>query len=167
MKYLARFQMALPLSFLVILTQVTTTQALSIEGDITAIAGNLTTLNTQIAPSWVSSSSVRGTSDILWSCIVTLTACVYTAIHLNVPPAHVGKWQAILWKMKWVALVLFAPEIVLYCASEQFWQARNLVKQLNKIRKSGGCNMDHSSTNEVRPQPGAVDIEKNRGENWN
>jgi hypothetical protein len=29
---------------------------------------------------------VRGTFDILWSCIITLLICTWTVQHLNVPP---------------------------------------------------------------------------------
>ena len=104
-----------------------------IEPLLSAAAGNRTILQTQISPPWVSSSGIRGTSDILWSCLLTLTACVYTAIHLNIPPAHEGKRQFLWRKSKWVALTLFAPEIVLYCALTQFLEARKLVKELNKL----------------------------------
>ena len=110
-----------------------TAQTKPIQPLLSAAAGNRTTLQTQIAPPWVSSSGTRGTSDILWSCLITLTACVYTAIHLNIPPADQGKRQFLWRKSKWVALALFAPEIVLYCALTQFLEARKLVKKLNKL----------------------------------
>lgn len=105
----------------------------SIEPLLSAAKGNRTTLHTEISPPWVSSSNTRGTSDILWSCIVTLTACVYSALHLNIPPANEGKLKFYWRKLKWVAIALFAPEIVLYCALTQFLKARELVKVLNKL----------------------------------
>lgn len=77
-----------------------TSQAIStapVEPLLSAAGGNRTTLKTQISSVWVSKSGVRGTSDILWSCIVTLTACVYITIHLNVPPPQEGSWQ-FLWR---------------------------------------------------------------------
>ncbi|PQE22158.1 hypothetical protein CJF31_00011267 [Rutstroemia sp. NJR-2017a BVV2] len=49
---------------------------------------NLTALRTLDAPPWVSASQFRGTMSILQSCILTLMASVYTAIHLNVPKKH-------------------------------------------------------------------------------
>lgn len=105
----------------------------SIEPQLSAAKGNRTTLHTEISPPWVSSSNARGTSDILWSCIVTLTACVYTALHLNVPSADEGKLAFYWRKLKWVAIALFAPEIILYCALTQFLEALELVKQLNTL----------------------------------
>ena len=106
-----------------------------VESRLAAAAGNVTVLQSQIAPSWVSSSHVRGTTDILWSCILTLAACIYNAIHLNVPPMHEKRWRPIWRKAKWVLTALLAPEIVLYCAISQFMEATALVKELNRIRK--------------------------------
>ena len=95
---------------------------------------NLTALRTIQAPSWVSSPEVRGTSSILWSCIVTIFACIYTALHLNVPTQT--KWnRLLLTKTKWVICGLLAPEIVLYLAVSQFIEAWRLVKKLNGLVK--------------------------------
>ena len=110
-----------------------TVSTASIEPLLSAAEGNRTTLHTEVSPPWVSSSRTRGTSDILWSCLITLTACVYNALHLNIPPADEGKLRFYWRKSKWVATALFAPEIVLYCALTQFLQARKLVKELNKL----------------------------------
>ena len=104
-----------------------------IEPLISAAAGNRTTLNTQISTLWALKPGVRGTSDILWSCLLTLISCVYTAIHLNVPPAGEGKWQSLGRQLKWVVIALFAPEVILYCALNQFLEARKLVNELNKL----------------------------------
>ena len=40
---------------------------------------NLTALNYDIAPGWVPSANSRGTADLLYSCAITLTLCVYTS----------------------------------------------------------------------------------------
>jgi len=113
---------------------------LNVQDDIFAAAGNLTALNTKTATQWVSDSGIRGTSDILWSCIITLIACIYSAIHLNVPPAHERRWQLIWRKLKWVGMALFAPEVVLYCALFQFWEAYSLKSNLNSIRRAQGSS---------------------------
>jgi hypothetical protein len=42
-------------------------------------------LRNLVAPAWVGSPNVRGSMDILRSCILTLVACIYTALHLDVP----------------------------------------------------------------------------------
>ena len=133
-----------------------TSQAIStapIEPLLSAAGGNRTTLKTQISPAWVSTSGVRATSDILWSCIVTLTACVYTAIHLNVPPPQEGRWQFLWRKSKWVALALFAPEIVLYSALTQLLQAWKFKNEMNELRATRQASFDHPEQKESKPAP--------------
>lgn len=108
---------------------------------LSAAGGNRTTLRSQIAPGLTSSANYRGTLDIVWSCVLTLTACIYTALHLNIP-SHV--WR----KIRWAAIALGAPELVLYTALEQFLEARDVVKQLNEQRfgeKGPQCNQNDSN----------------------
>lgn len=85
------------------------------------------------APAWVDSPSVRGTADILRSCLLTLLACVYTSLHLNVPDDT--NWRHVLWsKVRWMLLALFLPEFVLFMAGDQLRQAWNLRKELRKLQ---------------------------------
>lgn len=101
-----------------------------------AAAGNRTTLKLEIAPGLTSSSNYRGTLDIVWSCVLTLTACIYTALHLDIPP-RMSKWWHLWRKTKWAVAALFAPEYVLSIAFRQYIEARHLVEQLNKQRFGG------------------------------
>jgi type VI protein secretion system component VasK len=94
--------------------------------------GNLTALRTIQAPSFVASPELRGTTTILWSCIVTLIACIYTALHLNVP-GDTGTWRMLANKSRWVLIGLIAPEVVLYLASSQFLEARRLSRELTSM----------------------------------
>ena len=110
---------------------------------IAATNGNLTALREITAPAWVAGPNVRGTLSIVWSCVVTLVACVYTALHLNIPTKHGGAWAMLLHKSKWVVVAIFAPEIVLYIASAQFFEARALQMRFKKLlreRKSPGTD---------------------------
>ena len=97
---------------------------------------NLTALQTEIAPKWVAEPKVRGTWSLLYSCVFTLILCVWTALHLNVPAQGEGAFQIWRRKLKWVAIALFAPEIVLYTAWYQLHTARMLYKELNWYAKS-------------------------------
>ncbi|RGP63631.1 hypothetical protein FLONG3_9844 [Fusarium longipes] len=91
-------------------------------------------LRTLLAPAWVGSPNVRGTMDILQSCILTLVACIYTALHLDVPKKTT--WQYLLWdKLRWVLVTLFAPEVTVYIAAVQLRHAWMLKSTLLKIRK--------------------------------
>ncbi|KAJ3468187.1 hypothetical protein MRS44_002252 [Fusarium solani] len=51
-------------------------------------------LQNVISRKWVNSPNIRGTLDILQSCVLTLVACIYTALHLDVPTKT--KWHRIL-----------------------------------------------------------------------
>lgn len=104
---------------------------------------NFTALRTVIAPPWVSSQNYRSTSDILWSCILTLTACVYTVLHLNVSSTKPKLLDNL--KLKWVTTTLFAPELVLFLACFQYLEATWLMKELNRLqRQSMSCRKDVS-----------------------
>jgi len=92
---------------------------------------DLTALQKTIAPPWVSSPRTRGTFEILYSCSFTLALCAYTAIHLNVPPPKENKLSFYLRKAKWVVIALFGPEVVLYAAWDQWYQARVFCRQFN------------------------------------
>jgi hypothetical protein len=93
--------------------------ALYIFPAIAAPVANLTALQTVIAPAWVADPTGRGTWSLLYSCLFTLLLCVYTAIHMNVPPPNDTKLTFWLRKTKWVAIAIFAPELVVYTAFEQ------------------------------------------------
>ena len=101
---------------------------------IETIQNNRTALHDIIVSGWVGDTDVRGTADILWSCLLTLLACVYTALHLNIPPpGRTTFWRLFLIKVRWVAVALLAPEVVLYSAADQFFRARKLRSDLRAI----------------------------------
>jgi len=95
--------------------------------------GNLSALQEDVAPSWVSRST-RGTFEILYSCGFALGLCVYTALHLNVPPPQERERYICLRKAKWALVALFVPEVVLYAAWRQWCDAIYLCKKINKIQ---------------------------------
>jgi hypothetical protein len=73
---------------------------------------------------FVATSNVRGTLDIVWSCLNILLLCTWSILHLNVPieiqgapKGHLASIKVdiyLAWrKVKWMAFVLFAPEMLL------------------------------------------------------
>lgn len=94
---------------------------------------NKTALGTMEAAAWVSPSEFRDTKSILQSCIVTLVACVYTALHLNLP-SHSQWWYLALRKAYWMLLAIFAPEVVIVMAASQFVMAWKLRTELRELR---------------------------------
>lgn len=80
-----------------------------------------------------SEPATRGTFRLIFSCITTLTTCVYTAIHLNVPKQDTKAVARYTRKAKWVGLGILAPELVVYTALAQWYSARTLQKEVNAM----------------------------------
>ncbi|KAI8156329.1 hypothetical protein K4K49_010958 [Colletotrichum sp. SAR 10_70] len=81
---------------------------------------------------WVSEPNGRGTFSLVSSCILTLTICVWTALHLNVPAARSTARSRALERAKWVLYGIFAPEIVVATAAAQYIIARWLKREIDK-----------------------------------
>ncbi|KAJ0107504.1 hypothetical protein J7T55_007693 [Diaporthe amygdali] len=61
---------------------------------------------------WTTGPGTRGTLTLVWSCVITIFACTWTVLHLNVP----GRKEASLWKtlrkVKWMAINILFPEFI-------------------------------------------------------
>ena len=76
----------------------------------------------------------RGTWTILSTCIITLTLCVYTSLHLNVPAHKDSAASTFFMKAKYVVFGLLAPELIVFNAWRQRTVASSLVARLRKER---------------------------------
>jgi hypothetical protein len=69
---------------------------------------------------WVSEGDTRATWDILTSCLLTIMACTWSVLHLNLPDQEDGSWCKIRRKLKWTVVTVFFPEFILaHAASER------------------------------------------------
>ncbi|KAK3503321.1 hypothetical protein B0T13DRAFT_456962 [Neurospora crassa] len=82
-------------------------------------------------PNWVPEPDRRGTFNILSTCLVTLSLCVWTAIHLNVPEHKEGKVKQLVRKAGWTLMGLVSPEAIAYTAYQQYSQAREISQAMN------------------------------------
>ncbi|KAL8790063.1 MAG: hypothetical protein Q9213_000765 [Squamulea squamosa] len=80
-----------------------------------------------ITSTWIPEPNGRGTFNLLSSCIVTISLCVYSAIHLNLPQ-HGRIWSQFQRKLMWLVIGLIAPELVAYIAWQQRYEANLLLK---------------------------------------
>ncbi|KAK4655482.1 hypothetical protein QC762_302811 [Podospora pseudocomata] len=99
------------------------------------IKHNTSLLHDTKAPGWVSAPTMRGTTSILWSCLLTLFACVYTALHLNIPERGITNVQLVAKRIEWMFITLLFPELVLFYASAQWWKAKKLAAALSLEEK--------------------------------
>jgi hypothetical protein len=91
---------------------------------------------------WYEPPNERGTWDIIVSCVLTLTICVWSALHLNVPTEDSKLAERNYRRVRWIVLGLFAPELVVSTAFGQFLTARWLRREIQKdvlYRKEHVC----------------------------
>jgi len=81
---------------------------------------------------WYEPPNFRGTWDIIVSCVLTLTICVWSALHLNVPTEDSKLRDRNFKRFRWIILGLFAPELVVSTAFAQFLTARWLRREIRK-----------------------------------
>ncbi|KIV84738.1 hypothetical protein PV11_00498 [Exophiala sideris] len=92
------------------------------------------TMDSNDTISWMSEPNVRGTFELLRSCLITLSLCVYTAVHLNVP-STTTKGKLLVAQVKWILCGMFAPELVVFTAWSQWVSARELMRTVQQCNK--------------------------------
>ncbi|KDQ59773.1 hypothetical protein JAAARDRAFT_632028 [Jaapia argillacea MUCL 33604] len=65
---------------------------------------------------------------IVWSCLVTLAACTWVAVHLNVPSPNEGLVDRTLRRIGIMLIAVVAPEFVVGWAARQYMVAGRLAK---------------------------------------
>ncbi|KAL8892827.1 MAG: hypothetical protein Q9192_005549 [Flavoplaca navasiana] len=94
-----------------------------------AVFGNATANGTT---SWTPEPNGRGTWSLISTCIITVSLCVWSAVHLNVRQHQkVGSqyWR----KTKWLLLGIFAPEVLAYVAWQQRQDASALCRAVRAV----------------------------------
>jgi hypothetical protein len=94
---------------------------------------------------WVSDPNGRGTSGLVVSCVLTLGLCVWSALHLNIPPKDEHKRSYWMRNIRWILLGVFIPELVILSAWRQWASARELHQEMKQIidgEEDGLCGGD-------------------------
>lgn len=105
---------------------------------------------------FVPESGGRDTLSLLFSCLLTLVLCVYSAVHLNIPTRGEPAWKTRYRELKWCIIGVFGPELILYAAWRQWSSARELRHQLNGLsfpddsRDNLSLSMKEGTVMEVR-----------------
>lgn len=82
---------------------------------------------------YVSDPDGRGTSSLVLSCLLTLLLCVWSALHLNVPPRNQTRAQCIWTNIRWIFVGVYAPELVCFAAWRQWSSARILGQSIRDL----------------------------------
>jgi hypothetical protein len=93
---------------------------------------NATNTTPPTAVGWTAAPQTRGTFDLLLSCLTTLFLCAWTAYHPNVI-ADIGQWRKLAKRVLWMVIAVLVPEIVLWCAWEQWWTSRRLMRVVEDL----------------------------------
>ena len=86
-----------------------------------------------VTAGWVSDPYDRGTFSLIVSCLLTLSLCVWSAIHLNVPPPNRTRLKVWARTLQWVMIGIFGPELVVFAAWRQYLSAHELQDRLKKL----------------------------------
>ncbi|KAH7336346.1 hypothetical protein BKA65DRAFT_506239 [Rhexocercosporidium sp. MPI-PUGE-AT-0058] len=81
---------------------------------------------------WMSGPDGRGTISLVISCLLTLGLCVWSAMHLNIPPHDESTAETWIRHIKWGLVGIFAPELVVFAAWRQHNSAKELHNQMNQ-----------------------------------
>ena len=100
----------------------------------------IATNNNTVVSGWVDDPDGRGTFTIASSCVLTLSLCVYTAIHLNVRPYKRTELQSWFETTKWVVFGILAPELVVFVAWRQYVSAMALDRIVRGLQERGRCS---------------------------
>ncbi|TFK69596.1 hypothetical protein BDN72DRAFT_767747 [Pluteus cervinus] len=74
---------------------------------------------------------VRTTYEIVRSCFITIAACVYRAVHQNIPDPSLSFWGRLRVTAKVSFYALIAPEMMIWWAMRQWFGARDVMRLAN------------------------------------
>lgn len=85
------------------------------------------TTSIELETPFVSEPRGRGTIGLVFSCVITLTLCVWTAIHMNIVPRPSVR-RALLYKGAFLLLGIFVPETMLATAFSEWREASKIAR---------------------------------------
>jgi len=70
--------------------------------------------------------------SIVWSCLATLFACSWVAVHPNVPRATDSEALILGRRLAMMGYMLLAPELVILWAAKQYFSAKEITFMLQR-----------------------------------
>ncbi|KAF8969323.1 hypothetical protein BDZ97DRAFT_1653715 [Flammula alnicola] len=77
-------------------------------------------------------ASSRTMWDILWSCIVTIFACTWSAVHPNIPDPRESGWTCFKRRVVMMFYAMIAPEVMVVWALRQYFGAGKIMRDYNE-----------------------------------
>lgn len=82
---------------------------------------------------WTGTPNNRGTLDIIWSCVLTISLCTWSVLCLNVPPKGEPYYQTLRRKVTWALGGVFGPEVTFQLALGQWTSACCSVREIQSL----------------------------------
>jgi hypothetical protein len=79
---------------------------------------------------WITEPSGRGTAGLLYSCLLTIFLCVWSALHVSIPEQNTSWSQNFLYKVKLAVIAIIAPEYVFLIAVESYFRIQDALDGL-------------------------------------
>lgn len=93
---------------------------------------------------WQFADNSRSSWDIFWTCLSTILACTWTALHLKVPKRSEHNGDTMSVKLPIWTCALLAPELMAMVAVGQLRQAMTIVTRCNSAFQTVASNEDSS-----------------------
>ncbi|TFK58955.1 hypothetical protein BDN72DRAFT_890410 [Pluteus cervinus] len=77
---------------------------------------------------------MRTLYEIVRSCVFTIAACVYRAIHQNIPDPEATMWGKLRVRIKMTIYALIAPEAFIWWAMRQRYAAIEIAREVNELK---------------------------------
>ncbi|KOS40116.1 hypothetical protein ACN38_g9040 [Penicillium nordicum] len=105
--------------------------------------------NSTALEGWQLDDNTRSSWDIFWTCVSTILACTWTALHISVPTRAQTQTENLWLKaLAWIGTIL-APEFMAGTAAEELWQARSAVARCNAAFRIINSEGDDTSSSEI------------------
>ncbi|KAJ3572089.1 hypothetical protein NP233_g3323 [Leucocoprinus birnbaumii] len=88
-------------------------------------------------PECIQPTRYRTTSEIIWSCIGTIFACTWVAIHPNLPGPYDSGLQLLKRRITIAIVAIMGPEFIVFFASRQWESAKKIKREFNEKFNSG------------------------------
>lgn len=96
-------------------------------------SGSVINMTTNVFVGWKEGPDTRGSASLIWSCAITIFACTWSVLHLNVPGLRDTPFQILLRKIKWMFINILFPEFVF---SKAVCDLRLALKELQEFGDS-------------------------------
>ena len=90
------------------------------------------TVSSNETVNWNPEPTTRGTFGILSTCVITLTLCVWSSVHLNLPGNNPSRYLKFWRRLGWLICSLIAPEFLIMVAWSQRRRAYDFQEKVEK-----------------------------------